>query len=251
MFDSHAHLTDVKFGNDRRETVERARAAGVDGIITIHSPVEDAKPFLELMEEYDCIYGAAGIHPGDKAADRLNAGFDTGILEHKKVVAVGEIGLDYYWKDNPPFEIQKELFEMQLDLAAGRGLPVIIHCRDAWKDMLGILENRGAIKGVMHCFSGDVELMEKCLDAGLYISIAGPVTYPKAEKARQVAAAVPAERLLVETDCPYLAPQEFRGKRNEPAYVCSTLRKIAELRNISPEEAGRITTENTRKLFGI
>jgi TatD DNase family protein len=250
MFDSHAHLTDEKFKDDRKEVISRAVDAGMTGILTIHSPLEDRENFKELIDNYEFIYGAVGVHPGDKP-DKEAVNSINDMLQDKKIVAVGEIGLDYHYKDNPPGDIQIKMLQAQLQLARENNLPVIIHCRDAWEDMIKILCREKVCRGVMHCFSGEEEMMKKCLDMGLYISIAAPVTFPNAEKTRRIAEVVPLEKLLVETDCPYLSPQAMRGKRNEPAYLKYTIEKIAEIKKTSVSEIINITTRNTKNLFRI
>jgi TatD DNase family protein len=250
LIDSHAHLTDDKFSDDYKEAIKRAVDAGVKGIVTVLTSPDREPLFRELLENYEFIYGAAGIHPAE-AGGRVSWDNIDKIYGNGKVVAVGEIGLDYHYNDNPPKETQVATLRSQLALAKRNDLPVIIHCRDAWDDMLKILKEEKTIKGVMHCFSGSKEMMAACLETGLYISIAAPVTYPNAAETRQVAQAVPADRLLVETDCPYLAPQPMRGKRNEPAFLKYTVEKIAELRKTAVEEIIKITSNNAKTLFGI
>lgn len=246
MFDSHAHLTEENFRADRKEVIERAVSAGVTNILVINGSADKQDDFRELLDNYEFIYGACGIHPLDKPS-----GIIPDLAAHKKIVAVGEIGLDYYYSDSLPKDSQISLFREQIELAGRKGLPVIIHCREAWSDMMKILSEEKVRHGVMHCFSGDEEMMEKCLDAGLYISLSGTVTFPNAEKTRRIAELVPLEKLLVETDCPYLSPQAVRGERNEPAYLKYTIEKIAEIRNMAVNELIKITAANAKNLFGI
>lgn len=250
MFDTHAHLADSRFDKDRKKVIENAVREGVSGIVCVCSDFEEIDTFYKLLEEYDFIYGAAGVHPHDASSyKRLLLKFHK-VLEYDKIVALGEIGLDYYY-ENSPRDIQKEVFKKQLSLAKKRGLPVIIHSREAMRDTLSILRNEEINQGVMHCFSGTEEDMEACLDMGLYISLAGPVTFPKALKLQKIARIVPLDKLLVETDSPYLAPDPVRGKRNEPSYVKYILQKIASVRGISPEEVARITSQNARRVFRL
>lgn len=250
MFDTHAHLADPRFDPDRREVIQNARDNGLSGIICVCSDLERLGIFYRLLEEYPFVYGAVGVHPHDASTylhlqDKLHQA-----LQHKKIVALGEIGLDYHYQ-NSPRDTQKEIFAMQLDLARERELPVIIHSREAIKDTLQILEGGKVSRGVMHCFSGMEKDVEDFLGLGLFISFAGPVTFPKASETRNTARTVPVERLMVETDCPYLAPQPVRGKRNEPRYVKYVVQKIAALLETSGEEIEEVTSRNAHRLFGL
>jgi len=229
MFDTHAHLADSRFDIDRTKVIDNAIQEGILGVVCICSDFEKLDVFYQLLDEYDFIYGAVGIHPN-------------------KIVALGEIGLDYYY-ENSPRDIQKEVFQNQLALAKQRNLPVIIHSREAMKDTLDILQNEEIHHGVIHCFSGTEDDMRICLDMGLYISLAGPVTFPKASNLQNIARLVPPGKLLVETDSPYLAPQSVRGKRNEPSFLKYIIQKVSSLRGVSPKEIGQITFQNARKLF--
>ncbi len=255
--DSHAHIDGEEFDADRDEVVARAREAGVRAILNVGTGDPHGGNFeraVAAAERYEGVYAAVGVHPHDaklytEAAERLVLEFVRG----RRVVAVGEIGLDYHY-DNSPRDVQREVFARQLRLAREEGLPVIIHSREADGETLEILraEYAGAERGgVMHCFGGGAALAEGALALGFYISFAGNVTFKKADALREVAAAVPLERLLVETDCPYLAPAPFRGRRNEPAYVVETARFLAGLRGVGHEELGRITSENFARLFGV
>ena len=250
FIDSHAHIQLDRFDSDREAVLERAQAAGVDAILVIGFDLETSRGAIVLAEKYDQIYATVGMHPHDaKNLDDETVPIFRDLAAHPKVVALGEMGLDYY-RDLSPRAIQKDAFERQLDLAEELNLPIVIHNRDAYHDILPILQaRRGRVRGVMHCFSGDVDIMQQSLALEFYIGIGGPVTYRKSEALQMVAQQIPADALLVETDCPWLAPQFRRGKRNEPAYVRATAEKIAELRHISLEEIGEITTRNFEKLF--
>ena len=250
LIDSHAHIQLDKFDADRGAVLERAQEAGVHAIMVIGFDLETSRGAIALAEEYDQIYATVGMHPHDaKDLDAETVRIFRYLAAHPKVVALGEMGLDYY-RDLSPRPIQKGTFERQLDLAEELELPIVIHNREAYHDILPILQARhGRVRGVMHCFSGDVEVMRQSIALGFYIGIGGPVTYRKSNALQEVAQKAPADALLVETDCPWLAPQFRRGKRNEPAYVRATAEKIAELRGISLEEIGEITTQNFEGLF--
>ena len=250
LIDSHAHIQIDRFDADREAVLERARNADVHAILTIGIDLATSRSAIALAEKYEQVYATVGMHPHDaKALDEQTLHIFHQLADHPKVLALGEMGLDYYRNLSPP-AIQKTAFERQLDLAATLNLPIVIHNREAYHDILPILQaRRGSVHGVMHCFSGDVEMMRKSLDIGFYIGVGGPVTYRKSEVLQEVVREIPAECLLVETDCPWLAPQFRRGKRNEPAYVRATAEKIAELRGVSLAEIGEITTRNFETLF--
>jgi len=253
LIDSHAHLDDAQYDDDRAEMLARARAAGVVQVVNVGYDLPSSSRALALAAEYDFIFAAVGVHPHEVRElppdylERLRE-----MCRRPGVVALGEIGLDYY-RDLSPREVQRKVFREQLALARELDLPVIIHDRDAHGDVLDILRKDGVgpAGGVMHCFAGSLEMAAACMEMGFYISFAGPVTYPNARRPKEVAAAVPLERLLVETDAPYLAPQVHRGKRNEPAYVRHVAEQIAALRGIAVEELARATTANARRLFGL
>ena len=252
LADSHAHIDDERFDADRDEVVARALAAGVSLIVNIGADMASSARSVALAEKYPGIYAAVGMHPHDSQDMKET---DYRQLEqwanHPKVVAIGEIGLDYHY-DLSPRPVQKEVFLRQLDVARKTGKPFIIHEREAHADMLDIIRNAArGLNGVFHCFSGSVETAREYLKMGFYISVAGPVTFPKSVKTKEVAKAVPLDRLLVETDSPYLTPQPFRGKRNEPAYVRLVAEEIANLRDISLAELAEATTANVRRLFNI
>lgn len=252
-FDSHAHLDDRKYNDDRHEMLMRARDNGISYIINVGYDIPSSKRSVALAEKYEFIYAAVGIHPhdaaneGDKGLDHLAA-----LLSNPKVVAIGEMGLDYY-RDLSPRNIQKDMFRKQIRLALELKKPIIVHDRDAHGDVMSILkeENASQTGGVLHCFSGSLEMAKECLKMGFYISIAGPVTFNNAKKLQEVAAYIPLERLLIETDAPYLTPEPNRGKRNESAFVVNVARQIAELKNINVEEVARATATNAKNLFNI
>ena len=250
LIDSHAHIQLDKFDADRGAVLEQAQEAGVHAIMVIGFDLETSRGAIALAEKYDQIYATVGMHPHDaKDLHDETIHIFHELAAHPKVVALGEMGLDYY-RNLSPRPIQKAAFERQLDLAEELDLPIVIHNREAYHDILPILQaRRGRVRGVMHCFSGDVEIMHQSLALGFHIGIGGPVTYRKSDALQEVAQKTPADALLVETDCPWLAPQFRRGKRNEPAYVRATAEKIAELRDISLEEIGEITTQNFERLF--
>ncbi len=234
--------------------LERARAAGVGRMLTIGTSREGSHEAVALAEREPDLYAAVGIHPHDAA------GADEGAFEElrrlaessPKVVAIGEIGLDFF-RNLSPRDVQAEVFRRQLDLARRVGKPVLVHCRDAHAETLEILKVAGVgdLGGIMHCFSGDAEVARRCLDLGLLISLAGPVTYPNARKLPEVVRLVPEDRLVVETDCPFLPPQPYRGKRNEPAYLPITAARVAELKGKPVEVLGARMTENALALFGL
>lgn len=254
LFDTHAHLDDDEdYGNDRDEVLERARAAGVALIVNVGYDLESSRRSISLAEKYGLIYASVGIHP--HGADEAGPGYLEQLAEmaaHPKVVAMGEMGLDYY-RDLSPRPVQRKVFREQLALAKKLDKPVIIHDRDAHAEILSILrkEGLGPAGGVMHCYSGSWELAREFLAMGFYISIAGPVTFPHAPKLKDVAARVPLDRLLVETDAPYLTPVPHRGKRNEPAYVYYTAEEVARLRGMTTEDLAGACALNGRKLFRI
>ncbi|GAB4390351.1 MAG: TatD family nuclease-associated radical SAM protein [Thermodesulfovibrionales bacterium] len=251
LIDTHCHLEMSAFDPDRDEVVRRALEAGVEAMITIGSDARSNALALELCRRHEAVYCAVGVHPHD-AKDFTE---ETYLALRKwasaeKAVAIGETGLDYHY-DHSPREVQREVFARHLALAAETGLPAVIHSREARADTLDILRDSGITKGVMHCFSGDMEMAERAMSMGLYISFAGPLTFKNARRLREVAAAVPDDYLLVETDAPYLAPEPLRGKRNEPANIVHTARELASARGVSPEDIARITTLNARRLFGV
>ena len=252
LIDSHTHLEMEDFDGDRDAVVERARQAGVTSMITVGTSLAYCRKALDLAGRYPEVYVAVGIHPHD-AKDIDKGTYDAlrELAKREKVVAYGEIGLDFF-RNLSPRQVQLERFGEQLELAEEIGLPVIIHDRAAHQETLEMLGARpGKLGGVIHCFSGDRTMAKQCLDLGFAISVPGTVTFDKAEELQRVVEYVPLECLLVETDAPYLAPQPHRGKRNEPAYVAKTAAKIAELKGLSYEEVACRTAENARALFGL
>jgi len=251
MIDTHAHLADGKFDPDREQVIERAASTGVSQIVCILSDFKkkNVENFKALLKKV-CIYGAVGIHPHDAIKAGENQDTLKEILSHPKIVALGEIGLDYHYL-NSPKEIQLKVFEEQMETASARKLPVIIHCREAFTDCSAVLKKAGYSKVVLHCFSGTEENLKFYLDLGFYISFAGPVTFPKAVTLRELVKKVPDDRLLLETDCPYLAPQPVRGKRNEPSFIKYVYETVAETRGVSFEELQKTVLKNSRTVFGI
>lgn len=253
LFDTHAHLEDEKFDDDRAEVIENIKNAGIGFVVNPGCDVESSKKAVKLSEEYDFIYAAVGVHPHD-TEDMTPGTLDEieKLCSHKKVKAVGEIGLDYYY-DFSAKEKQIYWFEEQMELAKKVKLPVIIHDRDAHRDTIDILKKKHVeeVGGVMHCFSGSVEMAEEALRLGMYISVAGPVTFKNSARLPQVVLRVPNDRLLIETDSPYLTPEPMRGKRNDSSKIIYTAKKIAEIKNISMDELMEITTANARRFFNI
>ena len=248
--DTHAHLYFDQFDDDREAVLSRAGDAGVDRIINIGINIETSLQSIAYADKYQMVYASAGVHPHD--AEDAPQDYLTKIEEmiaHPKVVAIGEIGLDYY-RDYSPRTIQLDTLRRQLDLAIAHDMPVIVHTRAAWKDIYSIFEGEycNRLRGVFHCFSGEVEDMKRVLDLGFYISFTGVVTFKNAS-AIDVAAKVPVDRLMLETDCPFMAPVPYRGKRSEPAHVPHIAKKIAEVRGMGVEELGERTTQNAETLF--
>jgi TatD DNase family protein len=256
--DSHAHIDGEEFDADRDEVVARARAAGVRAILNVGTGDPhggNLERAVSVAERYEGVYAAVGVHPHDarlfdESAERRLAGL---VRSSPRIIAWGEIGLDYHY-DNSPRDVQRTVFARQLRLARDAALPVVIHSREAEAETVEILRAEWAgapTGGVMHCFGGGWPMAEAVLELGFMISFAGTLTFKKAEDLREVARRVPLDRLLVETDCPYLSPVPFRGRRNEPARVVETARTLGELHGLSPEEMGRVTTENFARFFGL
>jgi TatD DNase family protein len=250
LVDSHCHLDDQQFDADREETIQRARAAGVEAMMAIgtgNGP-PDLEAAVRLADRYPFIHATVGVHPHD-AAKATEETFATlrQLADYPKVQAIGEIGLDYHY-DFSPRDVQRSVFERQLSIAEEAGKPVVIHTREAWEDTLAVLRSRWQGGGIMHCFTGDEQQARAALDLGFHLAFGGVLTFPKADAVRQAARITPADRLLVETDCPYLAPVPRRGKRNEPAFLVETVRRLAEVRSVSIEEIARQTTANFERL---
>jgi TatD DNase family protein len=253
VVDTHAHLSFPEFDKDRPEIIKRALAAGIKQIVSIGTNIEDCKNTLALAKEYEFIFAAVGIHPHETKTISEETYFQLqNLAADSRVVAIGEIGLDFYRNLSPP-EVQIHHFREQLRLARDFSLPVIIHDRNAHNEIIKILQEEKAetIGGVIHCFSGDQKMAQKCMDMGFYISIPGTVTYKKSDEYRELVRNLPLERILLETDCPFLAPHPFRGKRNEPAYLIYTVEIVAQIKGIKKEELATLTTINAKKLFNF
>ena len=275
FLDSHAHLDGPQFASDLDATIQRAYDAGIRALLAIGNGdgPDDIACAIPFAERYPWIYASIGVHPHE-ARLLTPAHLDTmkTLAAHPRVIAIGEIGLDY-WYDHSPRDIQQQAFRQQLTVAAATRLPILIHCRpsqapaagsaalpdpalstDAWEDLLAILRTdwaHTALGGVMHCFTGNLAQAKASLDLGFILSFAGNISYPKAQNIRDAAAMVPLDRFFLETDCPYLAPTPYRGKRNEPAYVIETTRHFAQLRNLSPEDAGSLALANFHRFFNL
>lgn len=253
LFDTHVHLNADQFEEDIEQVIERANEAGVSKMTVVGFDEKTINKAMELTEKYDFIYAAVGWHPVD--AIDLNQEYLNWIRDlasHPKVVAIGETGLDYHW-DKSPKKAQKDAFRKQIQLAKEVKLPLIIHNRNADEDVVKILKEEKAEEtgGIMHCFGGSIEIARACMDMNFYISFGGPVTFKNAKETKETAKEIPLERMLIETDAPYLAPHPYRGKRNEPAYVKLVAEEIARLKELDYEEVAHQTTKNAEKLFGI
>jgi TatD DNase family protein len=251
LIDTHAHLQLPHFKTDIEKVLGRARKVGVECIVNVGFDLEGTRQAIELAKTHEGLYATVGIHPhnatelNDKVLETLrNLSRDT------KVVAIGEIGLDYY-RNLSPKHVQRKAFETQMELAEKLELPVVIHNRDAHADIIEVVSRFSKMKGIMHCFSGSSELAKQCMRLGFFISFAGPVTYQKSQRLQDIASWIELERVLVETDCPWLSPEEVRGKRNEPANLVYTVRKIARLRGVSFHTVAEATTVNARKLLQL
>ena len=254
LIDSHAHIDFPQFADDREAMLDRARAAGVGTLLAIGTGPgpEKLDAAIPYAEQHGWIYTTVGIHPHE-AKDVTQQHLDqlAALAQHPKVIAWGEIGLDYFY-DHSPRDAQKQVFRDQMSLAHAAKLPIIIHCRDAWHETLDILANEWrptSLGGILHCFTSTLEDAKRGIDMGFLISFAGNSTYPKTQNLRDVAKALPLENILIETDSPYLAPQPWRGKRNEPAYVAEVARTLASVRDLAPDEVAGATAENFRRFF--
>ncbi|MBU5674232.1 TatD family hydrolase [Paenibacillus brevis] len=253
LFDTHTHMDSKNFDEDRAETIERAREQGVTRMINIGFNRETIPTTMKFAEEYEFIYAAVGWHPQDAITMKEeDLDWIAELCKHEKVVAIGEIGLDYYW-DTSPKEVQHEVFRKQIRLARQLGMPISIHNRDAHEDVVRILreEKASEIGGVMHSFSGSWEIAKMCLDMNFHLSFGGPITFKNAKQPKEVLMKTPLDRLLIETDSPYLTPHPFRGKRNESGYVRLVAEAAAELLGKELEEIAGITTRNALERFGI
>jgi TatD DNase family protein len=256
IIDSHAHLEFEQFNDDRAAVLERARAAGVKTLLAIGSGTGPHRlnAAIPFAEEHDWIYATIGIHPHEAklATEEHFAQLDE-LAHHPRVIAWGEIGLDYFY-DHSPRDVQKEVFQRQLAQARAAKLPIVIHCRDAWSDCLEILERNwqsSGLGGIFHCFTGTLEDARRGLEMGFVVSFAGNVTYPKMQHLRDVARDLPLERILTETDSPFLPPQGHRGKRNEPAFVVEVAQALANVRDLAPDEVAATTANNFRRFFRL
>ena len=254
LIDSHAHIDFPQFAEDRDAMLDRTRAAGVNTLLAIGTGPgpEKLDAALPYAEQHDWIYTSVGIHPHE-AKEVTQAHLDelARLAKHPKVIAWGEIGLDYFY-DHSPRDVQAKVFSDQIALAQAAKLPIVIHCRDAWSDCLDQIEREWrstGLGGILHCFTGTLDDAKRGVDLGFLISFAGNSTYPKTQNLRDVAKALPLENILIETDAPYLAPQPWRGKRNEPAYVAEVARVLASVRNLAPDEMAAATAENFRRFF--
>lgn len=253
IIDTHAHYDDNAFDKDRDELLSQLPSEGVEMVVNIGASIQTSKHTLELMEKYPYVYGALGVHPSE--AGELNETLMEWLrkaAKQPKVVAVGEIGLDYYW-DEPARDVQKRWFVRQIDLAGEIGLPVVIHSRDAAKDTLDIMKGHraGELGGVIHCFSYGVELAREYLNMGFYLGIGGVVTFKNARKLKEVVEYMPMERMVLETDCPYLSPEPFRGKRNSSLNLPYVVKAVSEIKGIPQEEVISITRDNARNMYRI
>lgn len=254
IFDTHTHLNDAQFEADRQKVIQRAQTEGVSRIVNVGFNRETINGTLKLMKTYDFIYAAVGWHPHDAQymTEEDLVWIEELVRTYPKIVAIGEMGLDYHW-DHSPHDIQKDVFRKQIRLAKRLNKPIIIHDRDAHDDVLQILkeENAGEVGGIMHCFGGDLAMAHQCIDMNFYISFGGPVTFKNAKLPKEVAKNIPLDKLLMETDAPYLAPHPLRGKRNESSYVTHVASAIAELRQLEYEKICQVTMENANRLFRL
>ena len=252
IFDSHAHYSSEQYKEDLDKVIEEMKENRVIGVMNCGTDVKSSKKVIELAEKNDIFYAAVGVHPSDAfGVDDAMMREIEDLAKHDKVKAIGEIGLDYYWEENPSREEQKDAFRRHLELAKKLNMPVIIHDRDAHQDTLEIMKEYPEVTGVVHCFSGSVEMALECLKLGYYIGVTGVVTFKNAKKIIDVVREVPLDKLLVETDAPFMAPVPNRGKRNQSNYIEYVIEKIAEIKGISSVEVSEKTIENTRKLFNI
>lgn len=252
IFDTHAHYDDESFDEDRDEVINNIKKNGVIGVLNCGASIEGSRKSVELSQKYDIFYAAVGVHP--EHAEEFNDDVLKELRElakFSKVKAIGEIGLDYYWEENPPKHIQKNTFRAQMKLAEELNLPVVIHDREAHGDTLEIMKEFPQVKGIIHCFSGSVEFAKECLKLGYFIGFTGVITFKNARKLLEVCEAVPLERILLETDCPYMAPVPFRGKRNQSDYIKYIIEKIAEIKGCSPEVVTNQSTKNIKGLLNL
>lgn len=252
IFDSHAHYDDQEFDNDRDEIINSLNENRVAAVLNCGASLQGSFATAELAKKYDFFYGAVGIHPefaniiNEEVIDKLRE-----MAKFIKIRAIGEIGLDYYYEENSDREIQKKAFIRQMELAEEVKLPVVLHIRDAYSDALDIMKNFKNVKGVVHCFSGSPEIAKECLKLGYYIGFTGVVTFKNAKKIVDTARTVPFDRILVETDCPYMAPVPYRGKRNYSPYIKYIIEKLSEIKGTNIQEMEEYTTNNAKNLLNI
>ncbi len=252
LIDSHAHLDDERFDLDREYIIENLQKNGIELVVNIGADIHSSKASVELAEKYKNIYAVVGVHPHEvKDMNENSLAEIEKLAKNKKVLAIGEIGLDYHY-DNSPRDIQRKRFREQIHLAKKLNLPIVVHSREADADILQILkEESQELRAIIHCFSSDRAQLKEYLELGFYIAIGGPVTFKKTDELKEVVKVVPLDKLLLETDAPYLAPTPYRGKRNEPMFVKETAKLIAELRGITLEDLTLQTNKNTKKIFNI
>ena len=252
LFDTHAHMDDRAFEADRAELMASLADTGISLVMNPGCSLDSSRNVDKLTKAYPWLYGAVGSHPDacDEVNDAVIDEYRMLCKQNPKITAIGEIGLDYHYEDIPR-HIQQRAFRMQMALAAELGLPAIVHERDAHADGMAIVSEFPEVTGVFHCYSGSLEMANWLIDRGWYIGFTGVLTFKNARKAIEVAASIPLERLVLETDCPYMAPEPFRGKRNHPGYLYRMAERLAEIRGLSVEDIHRITTENGKRLYGI
>ncbi len=254
FFDTHSHIHLQKEFPDVQDVIVRAEKAGVEKQMIVGCAVKDSRRIPEFLERHSDhqLWGAVGVHPHDsnQLTEDIVREFETMVNAEEKLVAIGEIGLDYF-RNLQPKDVQHKAFTKQLHLAKSLSVPAIVHVRDAWNDALRLLHESGAEKVILHCFSGDATHARQAWEKGYYTAFGGVLTYPKNQELRDIAAEAPDELLLIETDCPYLSPQPHRGKRNEPAYVVDTAKELARVRGLSLEAVGKLTTDNALRIFGL
>ena len=251
LFDTHAHLNDPAFDPDRAELLSGLPNQGIELVLNAGCSLKSSYDCIALAEQYPFIYASVGSHPD--AADEVNEAVIEEyrkLCKHDRVKAIGEIGLDYYYEDIPR-EVQLRAFRMQMELARETGMPVIIHERDAHQDGMTVVKEFPTVTGVFHCYSGSAEMARQLVNLGWYIGFTGVLTFKNARKAVETASSIPLERIVLETDCPFMAPEPFRGKRNDPGYLYRMAEKLAELRGISVDEVHSITTANAKRLYRI
>ena len=252
LFDTHAHMDDRRFDDDRDVVLQGLAERGVTLVMNPGCSLESSRNAIALAEKYDFVYAAVGSHPdvADEVNDAVLEEYRRLCKLHNKVKAIGEIGIDYHYEDIPR-DLQMKAFRMQMELAREVGLPVIVHEREAHEDGMAVVREFPDVTGVFHCYSGSAEMAKQLVDKGWYIGFTGVLTFKNARKAIETAESIPLERIVLETDCPYMAPEPFRGKRNDPGYLFRMAEKLAEVRGLSVEEIHAITTENGKRLYRI